>query len=74
MGVPNSIIAKRGQRAPIQKVVTIASVLMVRMPIPTETVVNKYAHRVSGALVIAVLILMNVVTLISMSVKMEPHV
>jgi len=68
------MIAKREQLAPIPRVVTIASALMATKPIPMETVVNKYAQRVFGVLVKAVLILTNVVTLISMSVKMEPHV
>ena len=74
MDNPISIIAKRGQLALIPRVVTIASAPMVTKPIPMETVVNKYVQRVFGVLVIAVLILTNVVTLISMSVKMEPHV
>ena len=65
---------KREQLAQIPRVVMIASVLMATTPIPMETVVSKYAQKVFGALVIPVLILMNVATPISMSVKMEPHV
>ena len=68
------MIAKRGQLAPIPRVVTIASAPMATMPIPMETVINKYAQRVFGVLVIAALILTNVVTLILIGVKMEPHV
>ena len=53
------MIAKKEQLAPIPRVVTIVSALMVTKPIPWETVVNQDVVQAFGKWLVLVSILMN---------------